>query len=57
MVLPLVDEHNPKCFLCHEGFSNIEDLKNHQHTVHKEYFEIHENNEKREPAPGDVSVF
>jgi len=57
MVLPLVDEANPKCFLCHEGFSNIDDLKNHQQTTHKDYFESHENNEKREPTPGDVSVF
>ena len=57
MVLPLVDEDNPKCFLCHEGFSNIDDLKNHQKTIHKEYFEFHENNERREPTPGDVSVF
>ena len=28
MVLPLVDEHKPKCYLCHEGFENIEKLKN-----------------------------
>ena len=26
MVLPLVDEHKPKCYLCHEGFENIEEL-------------------------------
>ena len=26
MVLPLVDENKPKCYLCHEGFENIEKL-------------------------------
>lgn len=57
MVLPLVDEHNPKCILCHEGFSNIDELRNHHHSEHKEYFEFHEKDEKREPAAGDVSVF
>ena len=27
MVLPLVDEDKPKCFLCHNMFETIEDLK------------------------------
>ncbi len=53
MVLPLVDEHKPKCYLCHEGFENIEDLRKHQNLVHKEL----ETENKREPAPGDVTVF
>ena len=53
MVLPLVDEHKPKCYLCHEGFENIEELRKHQNSTHQE-LEI-ENN--REPAPGDVTVF
>ena len=53
MVLPLVDEHKPKCYLCHEGFKNIEELRKHQNSTHQE-LEI-ENN--REPAPGDVTVF
>jgi len=57
MVLPFVDEHHPKCYICHEGFEDIEKLRNHQQTIHKEYFEFHENNKKREPAPGDVNVF
>ena len=57
MVLPLVDEDKPKCFLCHEGFENIEDLQNHQKTIHKEFFDFHEKNARREPAPGDVTVF
>jgi hypothetical protein len=57
MVLPLVDEHKPKCYLCHGGFENIEKLREHQNTEHKEFFELHEKNNKREPAPGDVTVF
>ena len=57
MVLPLVDEHRPKCYLCHVGFENIKKLREHQNTEHKEFFESHENNNKREPVPGDVTVF
>ena len=57
MVLPLVDEDKPKCFLCHNMFETIEDLKKHQKTVHRHFFEFHENQQKREPAPGDVSIF
>ena len=57
MVLPLVDEHKPKCYLCHEGFENIEELRVHQNTEHKDLFESNEKQIKREPAPGDVTVF
>ena len=57
MVLPLVDEDKPKCYLCHDGFENIEELRGHQKTVHKDFFESHEKEMKREPAPGDVTVF
>ena len=57
MVLPLVDEHKPKCYLCHEGFENLEDLREHQNAKHKEFFESHEKDMNREPAPGDVTVF
>lgn len=57
MVLPLVDEHKPKCYLCHEGFENIDKLREHQKLKHKEFSESHENNIKRQPAPGDVTVF
>ena len=57
MVLPLVDEDKPKCYLCHQGFENMEELRNHQQTKHKDYFEFHEKEIKREPAPGDVTVF
>ena len=57
MVLPLVDENRPKCYLCHEGFENIEKLREHQSTEHKDFFESHEKQMNREPAPGDVTVF
>ena len=57
MVLPLVDEHKPKCYLCLEGFENLEDLREHQNSKHKEFFESHEKDMNREPAPGDVTVF
>ncbi len=57
MVLPLVDEHKPKCYLCHEGFENIEKLREHQKSIHKDFFEENEKQTKREPAPGDVTVF
>lgn len=57
MVLPLIDEHKPKCYLCHEGFETIEDLRNHQNLKHKDFFETNEKQTNREPAPGDVTVF
>ena len=57
MVLPLVDEHKPKCYLCHEGFENLEDLREHQNSKHSEFFEEYEKEMNREPAPGDVTVF
>jgi hypothetical protein len=57
MVMPLKDEVKPKCYLCHDGFENIEQLRDHQNTIHKDFFESHEKENKREPAPGDVTVF
>jgi len=57
MVLPLVDEHKPKCYLCHEGFENLEDLRDHQSTKHKDFLESNKKQINREPAPGDVTVF
>jgi len=57
MVLPLVDENKPKCYYCHQGFENIEKLREHQKAEHKEFLESHEKDIKREPAPGDVTVF
>lgn len=57
MVMPLVDEDKPKCYLCHEKFENIEKLRAHQQTQHKDYFESGNKGMKREPAPGDITVF
>jgi len=57
MVLPLVDEHKPKCYLCHEGFENIEELREHQNSTHRDFFEEHEKQTNREPTHGDVTVF
>ena len=57
MVLPLVDEDKPKCYLCHRGFKDIKSLREHQNSAHREFFEYHQNELKREPAPGDVTVF
>ena len=56
MVLPLVDENAPKCYLCHKGFSNIEQLREHQKTEHTQSSE-EQASTKREPAPGDVTIF
>ncbi len=57
MVLPLIDEDKPKCYLCHDGFESLEKLREHQKTIHKDLFETKKNEIKREPAPGDVTVF
>ncbi len=57
MVLPLIDEHKPKCYLCHKGFGNIEELREHQNSAHGDFFEDNEKQTKRESAPGDVTVF
>ena len=57
MVLPLIDEDKPKCFLCHKMFNDVNELKKHQNSIHSEFFEFHEKNETRAPAPGDVTLF
>jgi hypothetical protein len=36
LVLPLIDENKPKCYLCHELFENMVDLKKHQELKHHE---------------------
>ncbi len=56
MVLPLVDEDKPKCYICHEGFDDIEKLRGHQESKHADLVR-HKPDAKREPAPGDVAVF
>ncbi|HET8720192.1 MAG TPA: hypothetical protein VFM64_04270 [Candidatus Nitrosotenuis sp.] len=55
MVLPLVDEFKPKCYLCNECFESIEKLRDHLDKTHKEFVNFHET--RHEPAPGDVSIF
>ena len=57
MVLPLIDEDKPKCFLCHKMYNGIDELKKHQNSTHSEFFEFHENNKTRTPTPGDVTLF
>ena len=57
MVLPLSDEDKPKCFLCHQMLENFDELKKHQELVHKDFFDFHEKEQKREPATGDVAIF
>ena len=42
LVLPLIDENKPKCYLCHELFDNMEDLNMHQKSKHKEFFDKYE---------------
>jgi hypothetical protein len=39
LVLPLIDENKPKCFVCHIIFENIEELKKHQEIEHQEFFQ------------------
>jgi hypothetical protein len=45
LVLPLIDEDKPKCFICHKLFQNMEELKIHQESTHKEFFEKYEKEE------------
>ncbi|MDE1863646.1 MAG: hypothetical protein KGI33_12150 [Thaumarchaeota archaeon] len=55
MVLPLVDQHRPKCFLCSRFFDDLEALRAHQESDHKDFVEFHSG--EHSPAPGDVAVF
>ena len=56
MVLPLVDEYKPKCYLCNKAFDTIENLREHHEKDHNDFVSYHKN-QKHEPAPGDVSIF
>ncbi|MFN3654575.1 MAG: hypothetical protein ACK4TO_04520 [Candidatus Nitrosotenuis sp.] len=56
MVMPLVDEYKPKCYLCNNVFDTIEKLREHQETDHGDYINFHKK-QNREPAPGDVTIF
>ena len=57
MVLSMVDQHKPKCFLCSNVFENIEELRKHQESMHKDFVEYHESKNEHSPAPGDVTIF
>lgn len=57
MVLSMVDQHKPKCYICSNVFENIEALRRHQEVDHKDFVEFHKNMDERGPAPGDVTVF
>lgn len=52
MVMPLVDEDRPKCYACHKMFADMESLRRHQ----KSECGVAAPS-RREPAPGDVTVF
>ncbi len=54
MVLPLADEDKPKCYVCHEGFADMQELAEHQKTRHRDSAE---HSKERGPTPGDVAVF
>ena len=45
LVLPLIDEDKPKCFICHKLFESMEKLKRHQESNHKEFFDQYEKND------------
>ncbi|MFQ6025507.1 MAG: hypothetical protein ACE5JT_03225 [Nitrosopumilaceae archaeon] len=57
LVISIIDEHKPKCYLCHKTLETIEELRKHQEANHKDFFEHHKKIQRREPAPGDVTVF
>jgi len=57
MVLPLVDEDNPKCFLCHKTLKNFDELQKHQETDHKDFLDFHKKQQERQPVPGDITIF
>ena len=42
---------------CKVSTQHLENLRKHQEEKHKDFFEYHENGDKRGPAPGDVSIF
>lgn len=57
MVLPLVDEDKPKCYICHAGFDDVSHLREHRKIEHPESSESNEKSPSHEPAPGDVTLF
>ncbi|MGI0007457.1 MAG: hypothetical protein ACREAR_05615 [Nitrosotalea sp.] len=57
MVLSMVDQHKPKCYLCSNVFENLEELRKHQENSHKEFVEFHQDTNSHSPTPGDVTIF
>jgi hypothetical protein len=57
MVLSMVDQHKPKCYLCSNVFENLEELRKHQEDSHKEFVEFHKDTNSHSPTPGDVTIF
>ncbi len=57
MVLSMVDQHKPKCYLCSKVFENLEDLRQHQEISQKDFVEFNKNTKDLSPAPGDVTIF
>lgn len=53
MVMPLIHEDLPKCYVCHRTYSDVESLRDHQKTQHG----ILRPERKREAALGDVTIF
>ncbi len=53
MVMPLVDEDRPRCYMCGKMFADLDALREHI----KEQHGSMQVPQGREPAPGDVTVF
>lgn len=64
MVMPLVDEDDPKCYVCHRRFRTLDELREHQSGERAAAAESGAAKggappppTERGPAPGDVSMF
>lgn len=67
MVMPLVDEDDPKCYVCHRRFRTLDELREHQSGERaaaaadagaaKRGAPPPPPPTERGPAPGDVSMF
>ena len=60
MVMPLVDEDDPKCYVCHRRFATLEELREHQRGERAAAAagkDAPPPPAGRGPAPGDVSMF
>ena len=51
MVMPLVDEDKPKCYICHDMFDDFDKLRIHHKKEHNS------DNLGSGPSPGDVTAF